>query len=319
MKKQLLMTSILAVGMGFAQAQTSAPMQSGAPDASSRGSGAQTPAGNTAGTAGVASPTGTTDQAAAPQTFKGCLTGSTGSWSLAADNGQTLKLSGTDNQLSTYNNQQVNIQGTEATDGTLKVVSIDKISDSCNATGQAATSTGNTEQNTASGQSPATTSPSSQPPSSSSSSTGAMSNQSTTTSNTESTSTTSTGQTGAAAPSQSTTGATNTSPSTGTPPVSEQTPANTVGGSTADQGAAQNQPSGATGQSTTGQSATTGSQSATTGQTGNVPHISDMDQNQGAGQNAGQQKLPQTASPLPLLGLMGLGSIVAGLAGRRKK
>jgi hypothetical protein len=36
-------------------------------------------------------------------------------------------------------------------------------------------------------------------------------------------------------------------------------------------------------------------------------------------QTAGQKKLPQTASPLPLLGLLGLGSLVSGLIARRKK
>jgi LPXTG-motif cell wall-anchored protein len=40
-----------------------------------------------------------------------------------------------------------------------------------------------------------------------------------------------------------------------------------------------------------------------------------MDQSAG---NTGN-KLPQTASPLPLLGFLGLGSLAAGLMGRRKK
>lgn len=328
MKMQLLMTSILAFGMGLAQAQNPAPMQSGT-DAG-RGSAAQTPAGaDRTGAPGAASPTGVAEQATGPQSFKGCLTGTAGNWTLASDNGQTLKISGTDDQLSTYNNQQINIHGTQATDGTIKVASIDKISDSCSATGQAATNTGNTEQNTATtSQSPATSSASTQPPASST--TGAMSNQSTTTSNTQSTTSTTASQppgTGEAAPAQSTTGAqtgtaSTTTPSTGTPPVSEQTPSSTVGGNTSDQGAAQQPPS-----STTGQGATATGQSATTsGQSGNVPHISDMDQNQpgtagnqATGQNAGQQKLPQTASPLPLLGLMGLGSLLTGLVARRKK
>lgn len=329
MTKQLLMTAILAFGMGFAQAQNPAPMQSGAPDAASRGSTAQTPAGtDRTGAAAAAEPTGVNEQATGPQSFKGCLTGTNGNWTLASDNGQTLKISGTDDQLSTYNNQQINIHGTQATDGTVKVASIEKISDSCSATGQAANSTSNTEQNTATGSQTPATSTTSQPPASSS--TGAMSNQSTTTSNTQSTTSTTSSQppsTGEAAPSQGTTGAqtgtaSTTTPSTATPPVSEQTPSSTVGGNTSDQGAAQQPPA-----STTGQGATATGQSATTsGQTGNVPHISDMDQNQAgtagnqaAGQNAGQQKLPQTASPLPLLGLMGLGSLLTGLVARRRK
>jgi hypothetical protein len=330
MTKQLLMTAILAFGMGFAQAQNPPnPGQGGAPDNTSGTSKARQEAPLQQG-ASTQSAAGTAvDQAGPAQTFKGCLTGSSGSWSLAADNGQALKLSGPEDQLSTHGNQQVSIQGTQASDGTVNVTSIDKISDSCSATGQAATGTSNAEQNTAtSGQAPATSSTTAQPPASSS--TGAMNSQSTTTSNTQSTTSTTTGQTPAAseaAPSQSTTGAqtgaaSTTTPSTGTPPVSEQTPSSTVGGNTSDQGAAQQPPA-----STTGQGATATGQSAIdSGQSGNVPHISDMDQNQSgtagnqaAGQNAGQQKLPQTASPLPLLGLMGLGSLLTGLVARRRK
>jgi LPXTG-motif cell wall-anchored protein len=39
---------------------------------------------------------------------------------------------------------------------------------------------------------------------------------------------------------------------------------------------------------------------------------------QAAPQEAGQE-LPQTASPLPLLGLLGLGSLVAGVVARKRK
>jgi len=72
--------------------------------------------------------------------------------------------------------------------------------------------------------------------------------------------------------------------------------------------------SGANSNQNAGQASTT-----TSDQNGNqVRHISDMDQNQNASaQNNG--KLPQTASPLPLLGLLGLGSLGAGLFARRKK
>lgn len=235
MKKHLVMTAILAFGMGLAQAQTPAPMQGGAPNAGTKRSPQEAPVDRGSSTV-TASGTALDQATAAPQSFKGCLTGSSGNWSLASDNGQTLKVSGTDSQLSNYNNQQVNIQGTQTSDGAVSVASIDKISESCNATGQAATST---EQNTATSQSPAASSTSTQPPA-----------------------------------------------------------------------------------STTGQGATSTGQSATSsGQTSGeaaVPHISDMDQNQAGNQAAGQ-KLPQTASPLPLLGLMGLGSLVTGLMARRKK
>jgi LPXTG-motif cell wall-anchored protein len=41
--------------------------------------------------------------------------------------------------------------------------------------------------------------------------------------------------------------------------------------------------------------------------------------NDTAGQSNAGANLPQTASPLPLLGLLGLGSIGAGLLSRKKK
>jgi len=38
-----------------------------------------------------------------------------------------------------------------------------------------------------------------------------------------------------------------------------------------------------------------------------------------ADQNAGKSQLPQTASPLPLLGLLGIGSLAAGIVSRKRK
>jgi LPXTG-motif cell wall-anchored protein len=43
-----------------------------------------------------------------------------------------------------------------------------------------------------------------------------------------------------------------------------------------------------------------------------VKHTSDQDADAG-------QKLPQTASPLPLLGLLGMGSLVSGFIARKRK
>jgi hypothetical protein len=79
-------------------------------------------------------------------------------------------------------------------------------------------------------------------------------------------------------------------------------------------------PSTATGaSSTTDQSATTAaadqktpSTSSTTADQNSASTSSSTDQ----GANGGQ--LPQTASPLPLLGLLGLGSLITGLVARKK-
>jgi peptidoglycan DL-endopeptidase CwlO len=126
-----------------------------------------------------------------------------------------------------------------------------------------------------------------------------------------------TGETaGAAAAGQSST-ATGTTPASTTPPVTNQTPANTVGSGTA------------SGQTTT-PGATTSNNDQNAG-SNSVRHISDLDntnqkatgsasanEQSSASDNAGQ-KLPQTASPLPLLGLLGLGSLVTGFVTRRRK
>ncbi|HZD96426.1 MAG TPA: LPXTG cell wall anchor domain-containing protein, partial [Candidatus Sulfotelmatobacter sp.] len=61
--------------------------------------------------------------------------------------------------------------------------------------------------------------------------------------------------------------------------------------------------------------------STTADQNATAPDKAPADQNAAPADknaNAGQN-LPQTASPLPLLGLLGLGSLVTGLISRRKK
>jgi hypothetical protein len=60
------------------------------------------------------------------------------------------------------------------------------------------------------------------------------------------------------------------------------------------------------------------SSTATPDQNAN-PSSSAAGTNANANTNANGKKLPQTASPLPLLGLLGAGSLAAGLASRRKK
>jgi len=91
-------------------------------------------------------------------------------------------------------------------------------------------------------------------------------------------------------------------PSSSSAQSSSQTP------SSADQSAP------ASSQSSTDQSATS-SQSGTAADQNAAP--STADQNAAAGGRSG--KLPQTASPLPLIALLGMGSLTAGLVSRRKK
>jgi hypothetical protein len=278
MKKKLLITLTLVFGMGIARAQTqsSPPMQGGTAEPG-RGT-AQQPM--SPASAAQAPGTSINSETAAPQSFKGCLNGSPGSWSLSSDDGKNLVLSGTDDQLSPYKGQEVRIQGTQASDGTVKIDSIDQVSTSC---------PNQTSSNMSTTQSTTT----SQPASSTESSNQANTPAPATTDNS------------AAVSGQST-----STTSTTTPPVSNQTPANTVGSGQTEQSTAQTSSGNAASGSTTNQNAASTGAEQNSGQ--GVKHFSDMDEN-------AQQKLPQTASPLPLLGLLGLGSLAGGLIGRRKR
>lgn len=308
MKRHLIISSVLALGMGIAQAQTQpttpAPMQSGTGDQRPGIEQQQTPP---AAAQGVG--TGNESQAAS-QSFKGCLNGSSGSWSLTSDQGKNMNLSGTDSQLSQYKGQEVRIQGVQSNDGSITVASVDKISDTC-----ANQSAGNTNQTDINNQSSTTTTSTTQSATAtqpSSSDNMSQSNQPPATSTTPDNS--------SAMNNQSSSTATNT-PGATTPPVSNQTPDNTVGSGQTSQSTPQSTTS--TSDQNAASSPTSNDQNTTANQNNNnqnanqgIHQYSDMDQN--AANNSGQ-RLPQTASPLPLLGLLGLGSLVTGLISRRKK
>jgi hypothetical protein len=359
MRKEFLIASIMALGMGIAQAQSPRPMQGG-PDTGRQGA-AQTQSSTPGGGMNGATAAQTV-QNNAPQTFSGCLTRSSSGWSLASDQGKTMNVSGADNQLSQYSNQQVNIQGVQSDDGSISVSSIDKVADSCSNSAQSTSTSTQPEANQSSTtsqsttQSTTTTQPSAQPPSS----TGAAASENNEVSNSQTATPPATQSVPPAAgtaateqnQNQSSTGTTNPPP--GTPAVTSQTPPNNVGsGSTAassnstasnpdqnaatssnppssteqanpsattsnnDQNAGVNQSGAASnqnaGQGTAASSDQNAANNSTTDQNG-VRHITDMPQN---GQKAGN--LPQTASPLPLLALLGVGSFGAGLLTRRKK
>jgi hypothetical protein len=332
MKKHFIISSMLALAMGLAQAQTPtqqqnlpSPMQ-GTSDPRT-GSQRQTEVAPAAaqgmGPGGVAQ--------GASQTFKGCLNGSAGSWTLTSDKGKAMTVSGTDNQLSPYKGQEVRINGVQASDGSITVASVDKVSDACE--NQSASNTGvqtsstsqndiNNQSSTSTNQSATTTQPSdmsnqsSTAPSSTTDNSAAVNSQSSTSSTTTANS---------AINNQSAAG--NTAPGATTPPVTNQTPANSVGSGQTAQSATQTPSTSTTDQnaasstSSSDQNSTANQNQNTTGSDQNanqgVRQYSDMDQN--AGNNNSGNKLPQTASPLPLLGLLGMGSLAAGLIGRRKK
>ena len=281
MKKHLIISSVLALGMGIAQAQTMpqttqpAPMQSGAGDART---GTQQQGSTGAAAAQGMGPGGVTQSAA--QSFRGCLSGSSGSWTLTSENGKTSNISGTDDQLSQYKGEEVRIQGVQGNDGSITVASVDKVSDTCanQSAGNAGAQSSAAAQNT---------------PDSS------------------------------AMNSQSSGASTTNAPGAITPPVSNETPSNTVGSGQTTQSAAQTSSTSTTDQNaasstTTSNQSSTANQNTTSGQNADqgVRHYSDMDPN---ANNTANNRLPQTASPLPLIGMLGLGSLLAGLISRRKK
>jgi LPXTG-motif cell wall-anchored protein len=308
MKKQFLISLFLALGMGIAQGQTQspAPLQSGTNDPA-RGSAQQTERGATMPPVSATIPSSET---AAPESYKGCVNGSPGNWTLTSDKGKSLILSGTDDQLSQVKGQEVRINGTEASDGTFKIVSLEKLSDSCGSNNQTSSNSmgaQNTGQNNPGQSSTSTTSTTqstttTQPPSST---------ETTNQSNSQAPATATTPETSGTVSGQSSNTTSTTTPNAVTPPVTNETPANTVGTGQTGQSTAQN-PAGSIAGNTQQNAAPSTNQNNNAASTGDqaVRHYSDMDQN---------AKLPQTASPLPLLALLGLGSLAGGLISRRKK
>jgi hypothetical protein len=328
MKRHFIMSSMLALAMGIAQAQTQqpdrpVPMQGGSNDPRQVMQ-QQEP---TAPSAAQGMGPGGVTQAAA-QSFKGCLNGSPGSWNLTSDKGKTATVSGADNQLSQYQGQEVRIQGVKASDGSITVSSIDKVSDTC--ANQSASNMGSqsssTSQNDINNQSSTSTTNSTAQSTTTTqpSSSADMSSQSSTAPATSTTPDNST-----AMNSQSSTTSSSTAPGATTPPVSNQTPSNSVGTGQTSQSAAQTLSTSTSDQNTASSTSSsdqnsTANQNTTTSSDQNanqgVHQYSDMDQNgnNSSGNNA-NSKLPQTASPLPLIGLLGMGSLLTGLISRRKK
>jgi cobalamin biosynthesis Mg chelatase CobN len=72
--------------------------------------------------------------------------------------------------------------------------------------------------------------------------------------------------------------------------------------------------------STTGASPDSGATAGQTSPDANQSNANQSNANQSStNQSNGGSTLPQTASPLPLIGLLGFGGIAAGLVTRRKK
>jgi hypothetical protein len=233
MNKKFVLALMLASGMALAQSSGSSPGSTDPQQPSTQPPSAQTQPGSQ-------SPTG-----AGQSSLTGCLKGSDGSWILVAE-GQSTPITGDSSTLSPHNGHQVQVKGSQASDGSFQVTEVVMIAETCTKQDASASSGMGAAAGAATG-----------------AATGAASDASQATKSAAS-------DTASAAQSA-------TAPKT----YSDQNPSQS-----STQSAGQS-------------SSPTASQSASAGQT-STP------------------KMPQTASPLPLLGLLGLGSLVSGLIARRK-
>lgn len=251
------------------------------------------------------------------QSIRGCLSGSEGNFTLASDSGQTIKLSGDDALLKQHVGHMVDIKGlpeqnasdaSAASTGssqpqTFAVNDVQMISESCTQTSGAAS----TEQNATTAGTTAESAPSSTTP-----------DQSAPAAGTTSTEPSATGTQPATTPDQTasaaagTTAAPEANPQASTEPV----PSSDVAAgqpATSSEAAGMQEQQAPAGTTATEQPAAPATE-APAQEAAQAP-VGEEKQGTGVAQN----QLPQTASPLPLLGLLGLGSLVAGFVSRRKK
>jgi len=265
------------------------------------------------------------------QSIRGCLSGSEGNFTLTADGGQTFKLSGDDAKLKEHVGHMVEIKGmpeqassdaSAASSGSsaasnFAVNDVQMIAETCTSDTASAGATSSDpnavkteEENTGNvAQGNIATSPGTAPDASASATTttpdASASAAGTTTTPDASASATTT-------PDYSNT----TSPSTGVASGSAATSTEATG---MQQEQATQEPA-ASAAATTGTSATAADQSqAPVASTPETDAAAAADQGAQQDTEVAQSQLPQTASPLPLLGLLGLGSLLAGFVARRKK
>lgn len=298
-KSKILMALLLASGMAFAQSGSNsgsgAPGQPSTQQPSSNSPSAdpdsqspqqppsaqqQSPSANPDKSSQTSSPSRATGQMTTGQSsISGCLKQSGNGW-VVVSNGQRTPVTGDDATLKPNDGRQVQLKGSQASDGSFQVSEIELLSDACvsgssgssnlapGSTAAAGAAGGTVSQETAINNSAAGANP-----------------RSTTDQN--------------AGTSTNITGEDPSSPQTSS--VTEN-PSSTANSSSS----AQAEP------------AHTDEQTASTTPTTQQPsaNAQPSDKSQ-ATENT--EKLPQTASPLPLLGLIGMGSMAAGLIARRKR
>ncbi|HSM87175.1 MAG TPA: hypothetical protein VLT16_13535, partial [Candidatus Limnocylindrales bacterium] len=147
MNRKFLLAMMLASGMAFAQSsgsagssQTPDQQQPSAQQPSSQTPDQQQPPSQTPEQQQPATPPsgeqstqtpGTETSAGQPTSMTGCLKQAGGNWTLAAENGQTINLTGDSSMLKPNDGHQVQVQGTQASDGSFQVTAVNSVSDSC--------------------------------------------------------------------------------------------------------------------------------------------------------------------------------------------
>lgn len=264
MNKKFFLALMLASGMAFAQSSGSSPGSSDQQQPSTQqpqtSSGQQSPA--------------STGQSS----LTGCLKGSDSGWVIVAE-GQSTPVTGDSATLGPHNGHQVQVKGTQASDGSFQVTDILMIADTCTKQQDTSASSGT---GAAAGAAAGAV-------------TGAASDA---------------GHAAQNAASDASNAVQN-APSSAAGAASDAAHATQSAADSAASSAANASQSAADNAAGSAQNATTPASSGTMPQT-------PTDQSANATQGA-HHKLPQSASPLPLLGLLGLGSLVSGLIARRKK
>ena len=116
MTKKILLILMLATGMAFAQNRGSAPDQQQQQ---------QPPSQTQPSTSQQKSPV-----SAGQNSLTGCLKGSGDSWVLVAE-GQSTPISGDSSKLKPHNGHQVQVKGSQASDGSFQVTDVVMIAESC--------------------------------------------------------------------------------------------------------------------------------------------------------------------------------------------
>jgi hypothetical protein len=280
MNKTFFMALMLASGMALAQSSGSSPGSMDQSQPSSQQSQPSTQQSQPS-TQQNQPTTSQNPSSSGQSSMTGCLKGSDGAWVIVAQ-GQSTPVKGDSSTLSPHNGHQVQLKGTQASDGSFQVTDVVMIAESCPTQQSDASSGAGAAAGAVSGAVGATAATAQQAGDTAADTSGTVQRSASY-------------QSAAGNPQSSTSSDQSANPSSGQ--TSGQT-SNPSSGQTTN-------PSG--GQGTTQSTNPSGQSTA--------PSSSMGDQT-----TPGQgKKLPQTASPLPLLGFLGLGSLVTGLIARRRK